>query len=90
MARRAIVGLIWCVALYLAILFTVGLVAGNLAAAHAEPGQDPAVVGNDAGEHARETAGPFIAFAVVGLVFLSLRLGYLPGARRDRAAITRN
>ena len=81
MARRALVGLIWCVALYYGAIYAVGIVAANRAAAHAEAGQDPAAVGAEAGESAVESSRQIIMLVVVAFVFIGSRIGFLPGTR---------
>jgi hypothetical protein len=89
MARRALVGLIWCVALYFGVLYLVGAVAQNVAAVRADAAEDPATVGAEAGVSAVESSRPFIMFGVVGFVFLGSRLGFLPGTRADRSPLAK-
>jgi hypothetical protein len=89
MARRAFVGLIWCVVLYFGLGYVVGVVAANGAAAHAEAGQDPQKVGAEAGEAAVESWRQLIMLAVVGFVFLGSRFGLLPGTRADQPLLVR-
>jgi hypothetical protein len=89
MARRALVGLIWCVALYFSLVYVVGILAENWAAAHAVAGQDPETVGDEAGAAAVESSRQFIMFGVVAFVFLGSRFGFLPGTRADRLPLAR-
>jgi len=89
MARRAGVGLIWCVVLYFGVCYAVGIVAQNRAAAHVEAGQDPATVAAEAAKDAIDGSRRWIAFGVVGFVFLGSRFGFLPGTRGDRPLAAR-
>ena len=79
MAKRAIVGVIYCIVLYFAARYVVGEVASNLATV--EAGQDAVAVRSQAAQDAEEKSRHIIAFVVVGLVFLGSRLGFLPGTR---------
>ena len=88
MARRFIVGLVYCIVLYYASLFVVGMVAGHRATV--EPGQDVVAVRNQAAIDAANNSRQIIGFAVVGLVFFGSRLGFLPGTRaRERSPLSR-
>ena len=90
MARRAGVGLIWCVALYFGACYAVGIVAQNRAAARqVEAGEDPATVAAEAAKNAIDSSRHWIAFGVVGFVFLASRFGFLPGMRLERPPAAR-
>ncbi len=87
MTKRIILGIIYCVVLYYAALFVVGVVAGNRAAV--EPGQDAVAVRNQAAEDAADSSRHVVAFVVVGIVFLGTHFGVLPGTRAVRSPLSR-
>src|SRR5437762_14267301 len=81
MVKRLIVGIVWCVLLYFGTCVLVGGVAGFIATATIEPGQDPSEVGGRAGANAVQAARPFILLAAVGIAGGGAYFGVLPGTR---------
>ncbi len=85
LARRIVLGIIWFVVLYFLGCFGVGAIAGGIAGASIEPGQNAAEVGSKAGAAATQACLPLIALGALVLASVGSFLGFLPGTRPKKA-----
>jgi hypothetical protein len=84
--RRLAMGFVWFVVLYFGGCMLVGGIAGGVAGANLRPGQDPAIVGAEAGSRAVETYAGVIAGGALLASIAGASLGFLPGTGERRLA----
>lgn len=79
MIKRVLFAIVWCVVLYFAGCALVGGIAGGIASARLERGQDAYSVGAAAGARVVEASRMFIGVAAAVLSILGAYFGFLPG-----------
>lgn len=83
-ARRIVLGVIWTVILYFGSCMVVGGIAGAIATARMDPGQDPSVVGFQAGRAAVLALRSLIALSAIAIAWTGAYLRLLPGTRAKK------
>ena len=86
MVKTTLIGIIWCVVLYLLGCAIVGGVAGGIAGA-SDP-ENASAVGAQAGAAVVAAYRPFIFFGAAAVAFVGSWSGMLPGTKRNKAEPT--
>lgn len=87
MVRRISFGLVWLFVLYFGIATFVGGVAGGIAGANAQPDENPAILGQEAGARAVEAYFPWIVLSSLSLSIIGTMFGFLPGTHKSRPPV---
>ncbi len=83
MVKRIVFAIVWCVVLYFGACVVIGAIAGGIASANLQPGQDAAAVGAHAGASVVGLYRPYIGLGALAIAVVGSYFEILPGTRRN-------
>jgi hypothetical protein len=82
MVRRVLFAIVWCVVLYFGTCIVIGGIAGGMATANLQEGQDAAAIGAQAGASVVGQYRPIIGLGAIALACVGSYFQFLPGTRK--------